>query len=152
MNKLTPLTIAAFLLFAAEGSLPVNAQAKPAKKSSANATSAETGPVARGRYIVEGVARCERCHTPRKSDGELDIANRLMGSPVQMTPTYPGPQWALRAPRLAGRPPGTDEEFIRLLSTGISRTGRPPNPPMPHFRLTRDDAQAVLAYLKSLPR
>jgi hypothetical protein len=53
-------------------------------------------------------------------------------------------------PRLAGRPPGTDEEFVRLLTTGVSRTGLPLNPPMPQFRMTRSDAEAVLAYLKSV--
>jgi hypothetical protein len=36
------------------------------------------------------------------------------------------------------------------MMTGISRTGRPPRPPMPQFRLTRPDAEAVLAYLKSI--
>jgi len=45
----------------------------------------------------------------------------------------------------------TDDEIVRLLMTGISRTGKPPRPPMPQFRMTRGDAEAVLTYLKSLP-
>ena len=51
---------------------------------------------------------------------------------------------------IGGRPPGTDADFIKLLTTGIARTGMPPNPPMPPFRMTRADAEAVLAYLKTL--
>jgi hypothetical protein len=73
-----------------------------------------------------------------------------MGGPLQLRPTYPSPNWALRAPRIAGRPPGTDDDFIKLMMTGIARTGHQPDPPMPTFHMTRDDAESVLAYLKSL--
>jgi hypothetical protein len=73
-----------------------------------------------------------------------------MGAPVPIEPAVPVVAWAQVAPRLAGVPPGTDEQFITLLMTGISRTGRPPDPPMPRFQMTREDAEAVLAYLKSL--
>jgi hypothetical protein len=69
-----------------------------------------------------------------------------------LRPSYPSPYWTQIEPRIAGRPPGTDADFIKLLTTGIARTGMPPNPPMPPFRMTRPDAEAVLAYLKSLPR
>src|SRR5580692_2869854 len=108
--------------------------------------------VERGRYIVENVAMCELCHTPRNENGDPDRGHWLMGGPAQLRPAYPSPAWALVEPRLAGRPPGTDADFIKLLTTGISRTGNPPNPPMPPFRMTRPDAEAVLAYLKSLSK
>ena len=106
--------------------------------------------VERGRYIVESIAMCEQCHTQRDGHGNPDRARWLMGGSLTMLPSYDAPVWAKREPRLAGRPPGTDEEIIRLLTTGISRTGHPPDPPMPPFRMTREDAEAVLAYLKSL--
>lgn len=117
----------------------------PEGKSAANSSQIE-----RGRYIVEAVAMCEQCHTERDRKGNPDHAHWLMGGSITMRPAYDAPVWAQREPRLAGSPPGTDEEFIRLLTTGISRTGRPPDPPMPPFRMTKDDAEAVLAYLKSL--
>ncbi|HTB14870.1 MAG TPA: c-type cytochrome [Bryobacteraceae bacterium] len=103
-----------------------------------------------GRYIVENVAMCELCHTPRDDKGNPDRGRWLMGGPVQLRPSYPAPNWAQTAPRIGGGPPGTDSDFIKLLTTGIARTGRPPDPPMPPFRMTRADAEAVLAYLKSL--
>jgi mono/diheme cytochrome c family protein len=109
-----------------------------------------SGDVERGKYIVESVAMCEQCHTQRDEHGNPDRTHWLMGGPAQIQPTYPSPNWAIREPRIAGGPPGTDEEIIRLLTTGISRTGKPPNLPMPPFRMTRADAEAVLAYLKSL--
>ncbi len=108
--------------------------------------------VEHGRYIVENVAMCELCHTPRDENGNPEKSSWLMGGPAQLRPAYPSPYWALVEPRIGGRPPGTDADFIKLLTTGISRTGRPPNPPMPPFRMTRADAEAVLAYLKTLPK
>jgi hypothetical protein len=70
----------------------------------------------------------------------------LQGAPIR----DPDPNWAVQAPRIGGYPPGTDEQFVNLLVTGISRSGAPPRPPMPGFRMNRADASAVLAYLKSL--
>jgi len=110
----------------------------------------ESASVERGRYIVEGVAMCGRCHTPNNQAGEADHRNWLLGGPLQIQPTYQIQNWAIVVPRIAGRPPGSDAEFVRLLMTGISRTGLPPKPPMPSFRMTRVDAESVLAYLKSL--
>jgi mono/diheme cytochrome c family protein len=121
---------------------PVNAQAKPRAQAMKD----------RGKYIVESVAMCELCHTPRDENGNPDQGRWLMGGPAQLRPAYPAPTWALVEPRIGGGPPGTDADFIKLLTTGISRTGRPPNPPMPPFRMTREDAEAVLVYLKSLGR
>ena|SRR5579862_2838165 len=136
MNKLIPFSLIFTLTALAQGQ---------GKKSNQD-------QVARGKYIVESVAMCEQCHTARDPNGNPDREHWLMGGPAQLRPSYSSPDWALVEPRLAGRPPGTDQEFIRLLTTGISRNGRPPNPPMPPFRMTRDDAEAVLAYLKSLAR
>jgi mono/diheme cytochrome c family protein len=99
---------------------------------------------------VEGVGVCSDCHTPRDEMGEPDGRRSLLGAPVVFESTSPGVNWADVAPRLAGAPPGTDEQFIRLMMTGISRTGEPLRPPMPQFRMTRADAGSVLAYLKSL--
>jgi len=111
---------------------------------------AQDATVARGKYLVEEIARCPTCHTPRDSQDRPDENRPLAGGPVPYTPARPAADWADVAPRLAGRPPGTDDQIIRLLTTGISRTGRPPRPPMPQFHMTRPDAEAVLAYLKSL--
>ena len=40
--------------------------------------------------------------------------------------------------------------MITLLTTSISRSGKPLRAPMPQFHMTRSDAEAVVAYLKSL--
>jgi hypothetical protein len=62
--------------------------------------------IARGKYIVEGVAGCGYCHTPRDKDGNLDRTRWLEGAPVFYEPAQPVPGWPITAPRLAGLPPG----------------------------------------------
>jgi mono/diheme cytochrome c family protein len=146
MNKLIRLSLFSLAAMAV-AALPAAGQEKGGAKAEGGQSQLE-----RGRYIVENVAMCELCHTPRDENGNPDRGHWLMGGPAQLRPSYPSQYWALVEPRLAGRPPGTDADFVKLLTTGISRTGRPPNPPMPPFRMTRPDAEAVLAYLKSLQK
>ena len=107
--------------------------------------------VGRGKYIVEHVAMCVEFHTPRDRTGRLIRDEYLNGAPVSVDPPpYPGMKWALKAPAIAGLPDYTKEEGVRLLTRGITSDGRTPNPPMPPFRLSIQDAKAVVTYLKSL--
>ena len=109
-----------------------------------------SGSVARGKYIVEEVALCINCHTPRDANGEIIRSELLMGAPVFFQPAQQMPDWPQRCPRIGGTPPGTDDEMITLLTTGIWKYGQPLRQPMPRFHMTKEDAQAVLAYLKSM--
>ena len=106
--------------------------------------------IARGKYIVEGLAACGDCHTPRNGNGEIDRSKWLAGAPVFYEPAQRVPGWAISAPRIAGLPPGSDEEVITLLTTAVWRRGQVPRQPMPRFHMRREDAEAVVAYLKSL--
>jgi mono/diheme cytochrome c family protein len=105
--------------------------------------------IARGKYLVEGVAMCGMCHTPRQSSGALDMSRWLEGASVWLRPTPREPNEPQIAPRLAGTPPGSDEELITLLTTGMWRGGHL-RAPMPQFRMSREDAESVVAYLRSL--
>lgn len=108
--------------------------------------------VARGRYITQQVAMCVQCHTPRDEQGNLIQAKIFQGGPIPVTqPPYPDRDWALVAPSIAGLVGYTDEQAIRLLTTGIRRDGTHPRAPMPPFRMTTEDARAVIAYLRTLP-
>ena len=107
--------------------------------------------IGRGKYIVEHVALCVECHTPRDENGTLNLTEYLKGAPIPVkSPPYPRMKWALKAPAIAGLPGYTEEESIRLLTDGLTRDRRKPDPPMPQYRLNRADAKAVVAYLKSL--
>jgi mono/diheme cytochrome c family protein len=109
-----------------------------------------TSSVERGKYIVESVAMCGHCHTPRNGSGELIMSQWLNGAAVPVKAPAQFRSWAEYAPRIAGLTQFTDEQALRLLTGGISRTGTPLRNPMPPYRMSREDAQDVVTYLKSL--
>jgi mono/diheme cytochrome c family protein len=121
------------------------------KPQTAQPASEKTGDVARGKYIGEGVAMCGQCHTPRDSQGNPDRKHWLQGGPVPFMPAEPDSDWPVRVPRIGGTPPADDADMVKLLTTGIWTTGNRLRFPMPQFRMDRSDAEAVVAYLKSLP-
>jgi mono/diheme cytochrome c family protein len=124
-----------------------NAQARNSDSTAGNASL-----VSRGRYIVEDVAVCSQCHTAHDENGQLDHNHWLGGGALWLVPANGMKEdWPLKVPRIAGNPPATDEEMVTLLTTGIWRDGHYLRAPMPQFRMSREDAQAVVAYLKSLP-
>jgi mono/diheme cytochrome c family protein len=137
--------IATFAIILLGGSHLIAAQ--DAKKAVATG---DTALVARGQYIVEGVAVCGNCHTPRKPNGDLDRSRWLAGASVPYLPAQAASDWPTVAPRLAGLPPASNAGMVTLLTTGVWVTGKPLRDPMPHFRMTPADAEAVVAYLKSL--
>jgi mono/diheme cytochrome c family protein len=107
--------------------------------------------VERGRYLVEEVAMCAECHTPRNAEGKLEHEAWLQGAPIWITPVRPIVNWADRAPALAGLPGLTDEEAERVLEKGVGPEGETLRPPMHIYHMNHEDAQAIVAYLKSLP-
>lgn len=106
--------------------------------------------IARGEYITHHVAMCIECHTPRDENGNLIESKLFKGAPVPVSaPPYPHLEWAFQAPDIAGLV-GYDNE-VQFLMTGIvPRTGKAPRRPMPPFKMNQEDAEAVVAYLKSL--
>ena len=146
------LSIAAFLLLIAGlPNLTTAQDTKLARDSAKDKDSGNGSLVDRGKYIVVGIAACGNCHTPRRDNGELDYSQWLAGAPVPYLSARPDSDWPIRAPRIAGLPPMTDAKMIALLTTGICvDTGKPLRSPMPSFHMTPADAEAVLAYLKSL--
>jgi mono/diheme cytochrome c family protein len=121
----------------------------PSSQSQTNANSA----VARGEYLVEGVARCGQCHTPHDGDRNYERAHRLQGASVPWLPAKPESDWPISAPRIGGTPlPASDADMVKLLTTGIWITGAYLRSPMPQFRMSEADAAAVVAYLKAVNR
>lgn len=106
--------------------------------------------IARGKYLVEGIGLCDDCHTPRDERGQPIAAKYLQGAPIGFKPIAPVPVWADKAPAIAGMPGWEDGAAIKFLMTGIAYNDLPARPPMPAYRFNRQDAEAVLAYLRSL--
>ncbi len=122
----------------------------PHQDSQNSGKTASGSDIASGKYIVESVAMCGQCHTPRDSNGNPDRTRWLAGGPVPWLPAKPDQNWPLSAPRIGGTPPANDADMVKLLTTGIWTNGNPLRAPMPQFRMDRSDAEAVVAYLKSL--
>jgi mono/diheme cytochrome c family protein len=116
---------------------------------------AQTDKVARGKYLVEEVARCQECHTPKLPDGQFDKEKWLKGAVLNVQPIDPIKGWHKTSPDLTasgrlwkgrwGQAP-----LVKLLSTGLGPGGSPADPPMPTYKMSQDDAEAVVEYLKSL--
>jgi mono/diheme cytochrome c family protein len=136
--------IGASLLFSREAP----AQAPP---KASTAAPAAKGDIDRGRYLVEDVGMCEECHTPRDAEGNLDESRRLQGASIWIVPVHPTTNWANRAPALAGFPGFSDDQGAQILEKGIGPNGLAIQPPMHIYHMTPADAQAVIAYLRSLP-
>jgi mono/diheme cytochrome c family protein len=105
--------------------------------------------IERGRYLTHDVAMCVQCHSPRDDRGQIIRSQEFRGAPIPVTAYFPEP-WALRAPNIRGASAYPEADLIRLLREGIATNGRSPQPPMPPFRMTREDAEAITAYLRSL--
>ncbi len=110
--------------------------------------------IAHGKYLVEEVAQCQMCHTPKTEAGEFDRSKWLKGTALNVQPVDQIAKWHKTSPditstsRLWQR--WTDEGFLKFLQTGLNPKGNPADPPMPAYKLSKDDASAVVEYLKSL--
>jgi cytochrome c553 len=106
----------------------------------------------RGKYLVERTSLCNDCHTPRDDKGQLDMSKSLRGAPLGVQPIHPMP-FAEVAPPIAGLPAGyTPEQMVTFLQTGKRPDGSMPTPPMPPYRFSREDAEAVTAYLRAMKK
>ena len=110
----------------------------------------ETGNSEQGRYLVEQVAMCGQCHSPRNDNGEIIREQWLKGAPIPVQNPYAYQSWAEFAPRIAGLPQYTDEQALTLFTKGIGRAGKELRRPMPPFRMSEQDARDVVAYLRTL--
>lgn len=136
MRKLVVCSLAAIVLSACSVTAPRQTQAQL---------------VERGEYLVTAIGGCNDCHTPMTPNGP-DMSHSLQGAELVVEPRMAMP-WAPYAPAIAGGPANyTDEQFVAFLQTGVRPDGSRARPPMPQFRLNEEDARAVAAYIKTLPR
>ena len=111
--------------------------------------------VQRGKYLVEEVARCQECHTPRLEGGEFDRAKWLKGTKLEVAPIATIQGWHAASPDITSTSAlfqrwGQDG-LTKFLETAKNPRGGKAGPPMPAYTMSHDDADAVVTYLKSLP-
>jgi mono/diheme cytochrome c family protein len=129
----------------------VIASTQTSKPAASNSFSSNQTQIKRGKYLVEEVARCTECHTPRDSQGNLDNSRALQGAPVWIVPVHPDHNWAQQAPPLAGFAAYTEADGEAVLEKGQGLNGEVIRPPMHIYHLNHEDAVAIIAYLKSVP-
>ena len=115
---------------------------------------AEMDQVSYGKYLVEEVAKCGECHTPRLPTGELDTSKWLQGTTLDFQPSQENKHWHKTSPNVT--PGGSlwqrwgEQGIVKFLETGLGPKGNAADPPMPAYKLRPSDAEAIVAYLKSL--
>jgi mono/diheme cytochrome c family protein len=117
--------------------------------------SADDAQVARGQYLVI-IAGCSDCHTPGALLGAPDMKRYLGGSDVGFA--IPGlgvfVGQNLTPDKETGLGDWTSEQIVAAIRNGKTPEGKDLSPvmPFPAFsHLTDADADAVAAFLKSLP-
>jgi mono/diheme cytochrome c family protein len=114
--------------------------------------------VKRGEYLVNVVAACADCHTPRTQTGALDMSKFMSG--VECFIDLNGPTTAggcLHTSNLTNDATGlknrTDQQIKTMFMDGKEPEGRNLNPIMPYWvfhNLEAADADAIVAYLRTL--
>jgi mono/diheme cytochrome c family protein len=131
------------------------AAAFAAALSSSDAAGRSDRQVKRGQYLVE-LGGCFDCHTPGYFLGKPDMARFLGGSDVGFyiphAGTFYGPN--LTPDKETGLGNWSAAQIVAALQTGKRPDGRLLAPVMPWralAKLTKTDAYAIAAYLKTLP-
>jgi mono/diheme cytochrome c family protein len=111
--------------------------------------------IERGKYLVEEVARCQECHTPKTESGEFDKTQWMKGATLVGVPATPVKGWHQKSPDITSTSAlwtrWQVEGFSKFLQTAKNPRGGAAGPPMPAYMMKAEDADAVAAYLKSLP-
>ncbi len=108
-----------------------------------------TPELERGRYLVEALAHCAECHTPRNALGGLDRSRWMAGAP--------SPDGKGRIPNITpGKLRWSEAEIFAYLTTGFTPEFDSVGGHMAYVvenmsKLPESDVHAVVAYLKALP-
>ncbi len=132
---------------------------EPAETASAEKERpAEKGPgdragerIQHGKYLVEAVALCGECHTPRNERGDLLREKWLQGGSVPGLGAANSGALVRESPPIAGLPEGWSQaDMVQFLETGMTPAGKYPRLPMPPYRMSHADALAITLYLEGL--
>jgi mono/diheme cytochrome c family protein len=106
----------------------------------------------RGAYLVEGLAHCGECHTPRNLLQGLDNANKFAGGAAEGWSAYNITQDAV-----TGVGSWSEAQLVKYLSSGHAEGRGAVAGPMAQAvelsfsNLTASDIHAIVTYLRSVP-
>ncbi|MBI5083524.1 MAG: c-type cytochrome [Acidobacteria bacterium] len=110
--------------------------------------------IERGRYLAEEVGKCQMCHSPLTETGDYDKERWMKGAVMNLAPIKPVEGWHKTSPDIT--PSGRlwerwgEAGLIKYLVTGLNPRGGKADAPMPTYKLKQEDAEALVAYLKTI--
>lgn len=106
-----------------------------------------------GAYLAGPLAHCTECHSPIGPQGPMLDTHLGVGGFE-----FHGPWGVSVAPNITSHEDGlaayTDDEIKAMITKGVHSDGRAMMPPMPYeflARMTTEDLDAIVLYLRSLP-
>jgi mono/diheme cytochrome c family protein len=122
--------------------------------AAAQAKSGSDPRLARGKYLVEGIAACGNCHAERDPKGQVIAARGLSGGMV-----FDAPVFKAYAPNITPDPETgigkwSDAQLGKAIREGVRPDGSIIGPPMPiEFlrNVSDDDLAAIISYLRAQP-
>jgi RNA polymerase sigma factor (sigma-70 family) len=139
-----PPAVVAFLPMAKQEPGRENEKEPPREKRESKTK--EPSLIERGEQLA---LRCANCHTPRNAKGDLDLTRHLQGAHVRSSPNKRERVSEDEAPDItAGGRAG--KWSAEKMSAFLSKSAKAGAPVSAH-RLQMEDAQAVTAYLRTLP-
>jgi cytochrome c553 len=111
------------------------------------------GQVERGRYLVEAVAACGNCHTPRGAEGPR-MDRYLAGGEHIRHKDFAAVSSNITPDPETGIGRWTDAQLFKAIREGKRPDGSLIGPAMPsqfYRALANDDVAAIIAYLRAVP-
>ena len=94
---------------------------------------------------------CVQCHSPRDEKGRILEGQEFRGAPMPVRSPYPSVQFAFNAPNIRELARSHGDSVASPAPHGdrperqVSRIS-----PMPPFRMSAEDAESIVLYLRSL--
>ncbi len=118
------------------------------------ASAAAETPVERGRYLVETIAGCGNCHTPRGPGGTFAAGKELAGGFVVLDiKEFRAVASNITPDKETGIGNWTDAQIAKAIREGIRPDGSLIGPPMPfelYRKISDSDLMAMVAYLRTV--
>lgn len=118
------------------------------------ATAGAETPIERGRYLVETIAGCGNCHTPRGPGGVFAAGKELAGGFVVVDiKEFRAVASNITPDKETGIGGWTDAQIAKAIREGIRPDGSLIGPPMPfelYRKISDTDLKAMVAYLRTV--
>ena len=116
-------------------------------------THAET-PLERGTYLMQSVAACANCHTPKGPQGDVPGMELAGMENLMVTPGFTAHAPNITPDIETGIGAWTDAQLIAAIRDGVRPDGTIIGPPMPialYRGLSDRDVEAIVAYIRAVP-